>query len=181
MIPRNVFVNVPSRTEKQLCVWNGKNMEAFTGAREFGELYIRLPLTEVYVHAHEIRTCRKPDDIERMLAVLDIGYVDASTHTHLRGLADAAYAEIEAYKGVIDEKLINQCDEWRCGVINEREKWREIIDRELNAPDTDYVIATIRGIINNVVLKNDPDFPDFHLAMGHQIAAIHRIAKLKDY
>lgn len=180
MTPRNVFVNVPSQTDKVVCVWNGSSMEAFSGAREFGEPYLKLPGTEVYVFAHEIRTSRKPESIESMLAVLDLEYVDQDIHTLLRERADSAYAELDAYKGVINKHLRDYCTSWCFNALPIRDQLDDIIKRELSAPNTDLVIAAIREIITNVVLHNTPKLPTYEMALPAQIAAISRIANV-DY
>lgn len=181
MAVRNVYTNVLSRTNKQLCVWNGKNMEAFSGAKEFGNLYVKLPDADVYVHSNEIFRSANREWVAEMLMALRLDYVDQETHDEMRAMVKEAMAKREAYAGVISEWLVKECSTWTKSAAKERENLPGIAKRELEADSTNDVIRWIGEFLDNVVHNNDPQLPEFHLAIPEQIAAIVRIRDLDLY
>lgn len=180
MAIRNVFVDVPSVTNDQVCVWNGAAMEGFTGAAEFGEIYIKLPGSKIYVRSNFIG-CNRAEAVRDVLTVLALPYVNDSDHDHLKQLAGDVKNNIKAYRSILSEDVIEDCRKW---IKDTEEKFPEIIEagrRCLASNSIDQVILVLRGFLKKRAMRHDYTITANVDYTPHTTAAIIRIVNTDAY
>ena len=187
MSVRNIYLNPNSRTEETVVVWNESEgaMEAFSGAKNFGEIYIRLPkqdFMDVFVRAGEF-VAASAEDIAALLDVVDVKVkFESSEFEELLEKADKATTRRRALQDVFDKNIIATAKSWIDQVIDDHPVLADVVTDRIKADNTDSQIAELRDLIAGIMKKNRLTLPHISEDLTDQldrVAAIFRIALIK--
>lgn len=187
MANRNIYLNPNSRTEETVVVWNESEgvMEAFSGAKNFGEIYIRLPkqdFMDVFVRAGEF-VAAGAEDIAALLDVVDVKVkFESWEFAELLEKADKATTRRRALQEVFDKKIVADAKAWIDQLIEEHEYIADRAAAHTKAENTDGQIEQLRLIIGEIMKTNQIPLP--HIATNltdwmDRVAAIFRISLIK--